>query len=1079
MSSLEKNEPLPVAGLSKVRNVEADSHSFRSEATPASDRFWRSIDELSQTPEVLDQLRREFPDATKMDLSGLSRRQFTRLMAASLALAGASITGCRRWPEQVVRPQSERTEGFLPGVAEHFASQFELGGVATGILAKSVDGRPIKIEGNELHPFSNGAAGVFAQASILELYDPDRTRGYVYRPANAPEVDSLSNDDSKTPSATENSRETFENYLKPLLAAMQKQNGRGLHVLAQASDSPTFTRMRKTFESKFPSARWHVYQPLDRDYEFEGSKVAFGQAVRPQFQLKNARTIVCLDADILGTHPGHQRWCRDWASGRDPESQEYSRLWSFETGYSITGAAADIRQTILPSQVLGLVQAIATGLGVNSKPGFQPVSDSNGLANRVDQLIAELRQSGSSSLLIAGPTQPPEVHALVHAVNQSLGCIETTVTYTAEPQAENKSSVQAIEDLAGALKGKSVELLLILGGNPVYDCPADVKLALQGNSKLTSIHLGLFDNETAKQCTWHAPAAHFLESWQDGRAWDGTYSIGQPLIYPLFDGMSEVELLSMAIGQPVENGMSLVHETAREQFRIETDKQWNRLLHDGVLADSQYEVVELPQANLPNFAKNAEINDGFEICFVPDSSTYDGRFANNGWLQELPDPLTKLTWDNAALISKQDADQHGLSNGDVISIEVSSETRLGEVSVLIQPGQTPGAISLPMGYGRQTGLIAQGVGTNVYNIRTAANRYTTTGAKISRTGKHHKLACTQEHHLVDAIGRWGHEKRVGKPAKPGMLVRETTLHQHQQDPHAVHSEFHVPKAAPMFNQPEQFDSPSAWGMSIDLNACVGCNACVVACQAENNIPIVGKVNVLQNREMHWLRIDRYFKGDVESPDVVHVPMACAHCEDAPCEQVCPVAATVHDTEGLNAMVYNRCVGTRYCANNCPYKVRRFNYFDYHASNPKAPAQPWMAVPDQQQNQEVTELEQMAFNPEVSVRMRGVMEKCTYCVQRISAARINARSEHAKGNRDHAGLDDGEVVTACQQACPTQAIRFGDLNDKDSAVSQAHQDDRAYSMLEETNIKPRTRFLAKIRNVEANDSAAEEANHGHG
>ncbi len=1045
------------------------------------DRFWRSIDELSKTPEVLVQLQREFPDANAQDVSGLNRRQFARLMAASLALAGAGSSGCRRWPEQFVRPRSERTEGFLPGVPEYFATQFELGGVATGVLAKSVDGRPIKIEGNDLHPFSNGAAGVFAQAGILEMYDPDRTRGYIYRPANDPRSTGEGEQKNNPKKATQNSKETFRKFITKHFAALQKRKGRGLHVLAQSTSSPTFSRLRNEFQLVFPDARWHVYQPLDGDSGYAGSKMAFDRDVRPQFQLQNAATIVSLDCDLLGLHPGHQRWCRDWAAGRNPNGGTYSRMWVFESGYSITGAAADIRQPILPSQMLELVQSIAAGLGLKSGIGIQPDGDSSELTTQVDQLVAELQQSGSKSLLIAGASQPPEVHALVHAINQHLGCVGTTVTYTTEPLAESKPGVESMAELVRALKGSAAEMLLVLGGNPVYDCPADLNLELQSNRRLTSIHLGLFDNETAQQCMWHAPAAHYLESWSDGRAWDGTYGLGQPLIYPLFDGISEIEFLSMAMGRPVGNGMELIRETARVQFKIESDKQWNRLLHDGVLKGSEFEPVEVTLQELPQIgeAPAKTPGDDFEICFVPGSSTYDGRFANNGWLQELPDPLTRLTWDNAALISKQDADTHRLVNGDVISIEINDDRKLAGIPVLIQPGQAPGSVGLALGYGRQTGVIAKDVGVNVGTIRTSADRFFVSGATIARTGDRHKLACTQEHHLIDPVGMAARKFRVGEKAKPGALVRETTLHAHQQNPNAVHSAFHVPEAAPMFNQPDNFSSPSSWGMSIDLNSCVGCNACVVACQAENNIPIVGKVNVLQNREMHWLRIDRYFKGDVESPDVVHVPMACAHCEDAPCEQVCPVAATVHDTEGLNAMVYNRCVGTRYCANNCPYKVRRFNYFDYHASRPRAPAQPWLEIPDQQPGKEISELEQMVFNPEVSVRMRGVMEKCTYCVQRISAARIEARNEHAKGKRAQAGLTDGEVVTACQQSCPTQAIRFGDLNDTSSSVSQAHQDDRAYSMLEETNIKPRTRFLAGIRNVDVPGDLTGEANHGDG
>lgn len=1044
--------------------------------TESTDRFWRSIDELSQTPEVLERLHREFPDALKQDISGLSRRQFARMMAASLALAGAGFGGCRRWPETVVRPQSARSEGFVPGVAEYFATQFELGGVATGILAKSLDGRPIKIEGNELHPFSGGAAGVYAQASILELYDPDRTRGYIYRSADFQPNAGQAQEKSSEHKATVNSREIFEQQMKPLFASLQQRNGRGLHVLAQSTSSPTFARLRQIFGTAFPEARWHVYQPLDRDLEFAGSKMALGRVVRAQYDLQKATSIVCFDADLLGSHPGHQKWCRDWATARNPDSQHYNRLWSFETGYSITGAAADIRQTILPSQMPGLLQTIAAGLGLATTA---TELDSH-LQMRADQLVAELRTSGPSSLLIAGPSQPPEVHAWVHAINQHLGCVGKTVSWTDEPAAENKSGVDSMAELIGALRGKSVDTLLILGGNPVYDCPADLKLDLQSNPRLTSIHLGLFENETSRQCMWHAPEAHYLESWSDGRGWDGTYGVAQPLIYPLFDGMSAIELLSLAVGQPVKNGLDLVRETARISFGVEDEKPWQRILHDGILAGTQFETTEVPEASLPTDSGNDTADNGFEICFTSDVSILDGRFANNGWLQELPDPLTKLTWDNAALISKQDADLHQLNNGDLISINIGTDSKLMEIPVLIQPGQTPGSISLALGYGRETGHLAKGVGTNVYPIRTSASRYSVRGAKIKRTGKRQELACTQEHHLVDPVGMAGRVVRVGERAKPGTLVRETTLEKHQQNPHAVHTSFHVPEAAPLFDPPNKFNSPGSWGMSIDLNACVGCSACVVACQSENNIPIVGKVNVLQNREMHWLRIDRYFKGEVDSPDVVHVPVACAHCEDAPCEQVCPVAATVHDTEGLNAMVYNRCVGTRYCANNCPYKVRRFNYFDFHASDPKAPAQPWLAIPDEQQKQEISELKQMAFNPEVSVRMRGVMEKCTYCVQRISIARIQARNEHAQGKRENPGLNDGEVVTACQQACPTNAIRFGDLNDPSSGVSIARHDDRAYSMLQETNIKPRTKYLAKVRNVDSAHSALnEEVNHGHG
>jgi Fe-S-cluster-containing dehydrogenase component len=635
--------------------------------------------------------------------------------------------------------------------------------------------------------------------------------------------------------------------------------------------------------------------------------------------------------------------------------------------------------------------------------------------------------------------------------------------------AENKTSVEAYTELANGLRGGSVDTLLILGCNPAFDGIADLDLNLQGskNRPIMSIHLGLFQDETASHCTWHAPVAHFLEAWGDGLAWDGTYGIQQPLIHPLFAGISELEMLSLTMGKPVKNGLELVRATAREQFAIEADQAWQQLLHDGVLAESQFEPVAPPQAVLPkpeSISSPVAGATGLEFCFVGNSSTFDGRFGNNGWLQEMPDPLTKMTWGNAALISKQDADHFKLKNGDGIAIHLSERAELPEIPVLIQPGQMPGSLTLTLGYGRTAGYIARSVGTDVNCLRTSANRYLGRGATITRTGNRHEIACTQDHFLMDAVGKAGLEFRVGQQGRPGTIVRETSLLKHRQDPHEVHASFHSPKPAPMFDPPSPLNSPSAWGMSIDLNKCIGCNGCVIACQSENNIPVVGKANVMKNREMHWLRIDRYFKGEIESPDVVHVPMACAHCENAPCEQVCPVAATVHDTEGLNAMVYNRCIGTRYCANNCPYKVRRFNYLDFHSSRPKAPVQPWLGVPDEQPGQEIPELVQMGFNPDVSVRMRGVMEKCTYCVQRISSARIQARNDYAKGNRTSPLPVDGEVVTACQQACPTNAIQFGDLNDKQSIVVQSHHDDRAYSMLEELNIKPRTKYLARIRNV---------------
>jgi molybdopterin-containing oxidoreductase family iron-sulfur binding subunit len=610
-----------------------------------------------------------------------------------------------------------------------------------------------------------------------------------------------------------------------------------------------------------------------------------------------------------------------------------------------------------------------------------------------------------------------------------------------------------------------LKTLVIIGGNPLYDAPADTVLNLESTAArpLTSIHLSLHDNETSQFCTWHLPAAHFLESWGDGRAWDGTYSAQQPLILPLFEGKSAIELLALLSGQ-ASAGMGLVRATFDQLFNKTTQRDWELALHSGIHPGSHYPTVQPPTVEIAASSVPQVSDSDWEVHFVADTKTHDGRFANNAWLQELPEPLTKLTWDNAALISQADADHYKLSPGDVVRLTTSEAKRSLDIPVYVMPGQAQGCVSLPLGYGRtQAGNIGNAVGTNVYPLRSTANTYVLSSCQMKKTGRKHVLASTQEHHLLDAVANAALVARFGERGKAGLIVHEALLVDYQRDHHSVHGDAHAVHAAPLFDLPNQFNSPHKWGMSIDLNACIGCSGCVIACQAENNIPVVGKANVAINREMHWLRIDRYFKGDVNQPDVVHVPMACAHCENAPCEQVCPVAATVHDAEGLNTMVYNRCIGTRYCSNNCPYKVRRFNYFDYQTSNPRTPAKPWLGIPDKQPTSDISPLKKMVHNPEVTVRMRGVMEKCTYCVQRIVDARIQAKNAHSQGLRQSDLVAEGEVKTACQATCPTQAIVFGDLNDPNSAVSQARKNARSYAMLEGQNLAPRTTYLGKIRN----------------
>lgn len=1015
-------------------------------------KYWRSIEHLAQSPELQQYLESEFPSFAQAAATAPDRRQFLRLLGASLALAGVTSSGCRRWPVEEVRPHTSRPEGFTPGVAEHFATAMELDGVATGLLVKSYDGRPIKIEGNPAHPSSLGAAGPFSQASVLELYDPDRSRHVWQQTADT---------------RRHRSWNDFQAFAIPHFQALRNRQGEGLAQLVQPTSCPTWHRLRIEMQTALPKARWFQYQPLHHDQEYAGSLAAFGSALRPQYDLTQAATVVAFDADILGSHPAHLKLARDWSAGRRSVDQgRMNRLIVVEPSLTVTGSAADVRLAVKPSSVQRSVAYVGHRLGLLSTA---PAGLTKSELTVLDAAVQDLKAAGASGLVVAGPAQSAATHQCVHAINERLGCIGQCVYYTAEPLAEAGASLAQIRELSELLQGNVLNTLVIVGGNPLYDVPADMPLNLESSDSrpLTSIHLSLHDNETSGVCTWHLPAAHYLESWGDRRAWDGTYSVQQPLIQPLFDGKSPIELLALLTGQAAA-GRGLVRATYDHLFSGATAQDWEVALHDGVQAGSAYPLVNVPAVKIDALfdptMTSASSNAEWEVRFCGDTKTHDGRFANNAWLQELPEPLTKLTWDNAALISQADADRLRLSTGNVVRLTTKTAQATLEIPVYVMPGQAQGCISLPVGYGRtRAGQIGNGVGIDVYPLRTASSTYVDYDCQLEKTGDSHELVSTQVHHLLDAVANAALVTRLGKRGKPGIIVHETLLEDFEHDHHSVHGEAHAVHAAPLFDLPNQFNSPHKWGMSIDLNACIGCSGCVIACQAENNIPVVGKANVAVNREMHWLRIDRYFKGNIAEPDVVHVPMACAQCENAPCEQVCPVAATVHDAEGLNSMVYNRCIGTRYCANNCPYKVRRFNYFDYQASDPRTPAKPWLGIPDQQQTTDISPLKKMVHNPEVTVRMRGVMEKCTYCVQRIVDARIQAKNGHAQGLRDSDLVAEGELQTACQATCPTQAIVFGDLNDPNSAVSRARQNARSYEILAGQNLGARTTYLGKIRN----------------
>ncbi|MEZ0264721.1 MAG: 4Fe-4S dicluster domain-containing protein, partial [Phycisphaerae bacterium] len=738
-----------------------------------------------------------------------------------------------------------------------------------------------------------------------------------------------------------------------------------------------------------------------------------------------------------------------------------------------------------------LAQAAAAAAGVaNAGTAANLAPNETAWAQRAG---ADLKKAGKNGVMVAGPAAAPVVHAIAHAVNQQIGAVGTTVQLLEDPAGDRPTHLEAITALAKAITSKQVEVLLILGGNPAYDAPMDLHFYDGGDkdpsilkSVPVTIHLSVYDDETSRACKWHLPNAHYLEAWGDARAWDGSANICQPLIEPLFGGKTAVEVLAIAAGEKETAAEAIVRRTWQEQLIKGGDfeKQWRKTLEAGVLENSAFPAATGATLTATTFAAPAPVSGPF-VRFTPDSHAYDGRYANNGWLQETHDPITKLVWDNAAIISKKDADAWGVKQGDVIQLDAAG--RSIQIAAFVQPGQPIGVITLPLGYGRTAaGNVGNRLGFNTYHFRQSVDGDVVSGVKVSKVGAHYTLATTMEHHILDEFAQKNAlDQRVGGKGKTGYIVREATLAQYKADPRTPHATSHGGVSLQLFNNPSTFNTPNAWGMAVDLNTCTGCNACVVACQAENNIPVVGKDQVMYHREMQWLRIDRYFKGtapaggtaaDDPNPQVVHQPMMCQQCETAPCEQVCPVAATVHDTEGLNTMVYNRCIGTRYCSNNCPYKVRRFNYFDWHAKDPRIsrPA-PYHGFPDAQQNDpaQIDPIRRLVYNPDVSVRMRGVMEKCTYCTQRLAQAKISRRNAAFAANGSEKGSEvvpDGEVMTACAQACATRAITFGNLNDKGGELVKLHKNPRAYEVLAELNTKPRTRYLAKLRNPAEGEKA---------
>ena len=971
---------------------------------PVSRTYWRSLSQLQDTREYRDALEREFPEGASELPDGITRRDMMMLLGASLSLAG--LAGCRRPVEEIV-PYVAAPEDTLPGIPRHYATTMPFHRSAYGLIVESHEGRPTKIEGNPAHPSTLGASSSRIQASVLGLYDPDRSQSVAQKGAAK-------------------SWNDFVAAWKELAKTHDADDGAGLAVLTGSYSSPTLARLASNLRERYSKMRWTTYDAISDENRLAGLRQVAGRDVDAVLRFDRASVILCLDADPLLSDPEAIRHTRGLADGRRAGAAggSMNRLYAVEGVYSLTGAMADHRLRLASQQIAAFTAALAARLGAS---GASTQVEVPGVDRRwIDAVAKDLLANRGKSLIVAGDRQPPAVHAAVCALNAHLGNTGQTVTYYETKDAALPSSA-SLSALVSAMKAGTVQTLVILGGNPVFDAPADLDFASAMAKVPHTIVLGHSVDETSERAEWHIPAAHYLESWGDARAAGGTLSIVQPLILPLFGGKSAVELIGLMYAGQDRPGYDLVRETWNDVLGdTDFDKKWNRVLHDGVLAGSELSAVAVdPKAGHVAALARTTAGSGLEIVFLPSPSLHDGRFANDAWLQELPDPLTKLTWDNPALVGPKTAQTLGVANQDVVKIDYAGRSL--ELPIWIVPGMADNVVAVTLGYGRRrAGRVGTGVGFDTFPLRSSKAPGFDGGATLSKVGRSYPLSTTQNHGSMES--------------RP--LVRESTLAElrgpkkevEAPGPGGVFEE--APQHFSLFNE-HTYDKGHQWGMTIDLNACVGCNACMTACQSENNVPVVGKKQVANGREMHWVRVDRYFSGEADgNPEVVFQPVPCMQCEDAPCEQVCPVAATVHDSQGLNVMVYNRCIGTRYCSNNCPYKVRRFNFFNFTKDTP--------------------DILKLAMNPDVTVRARGVMEKCTYCTQRINRARIDAKL---------AGHDirDGDIKTACQQACPASAIEFGDIRDPASRVAKAKADPRNYALLDELNTRPRTTYLAKVRN----------------
>jgi molybdopterin-containing oxidoreductase family iron-sulfur binding subunit len=1008
-------------------------------------RYWKNLDELADTPAFQELMKEEFPRQASAGewADSVSRRGFLKVMGASFALAG--LAGCTKQPDEPIFPYVKQPEDLVLGKPMYFATAHPFPTGAVPVLVKSDAFRPIKLEGNPEHPMSKGKSDAFTQGSLLDLYDPDRSQHPRYR-------GELSDFGS------------FQEAFAKGVAATK--TGEGVYFLSETVTSPTLAAQWKQVSAKYPQAKLVQYEPVNNDTGRAASKAAFGDYYDTQYKLEDADVILALDADFLGgiAFPGFLPMAAAYAERhRFDKDKTMNRLYVVETTPTVTGFKAEHRLALKPSEIDAFAAALAGGSGAAlTNPETQKF---------LTAVLNDIQKTGGRFAVVAGPQSSLAAQSAALALNASSKAVVYTETVAAIPT-EQTADLKA---LVADMNAGKVQWLVMLGVNPLYNAPADLNFEDAFNKVPNSVHLGSHLDETGFYSTWHLPKAHYLESWTDARAYDGTISIVQPMIEPLYGGKSAHDVFQ-ALLDPSVSAYDAVLANAKTYIKGDFPSGWKKALHDGWVEGTAFTPKTLGAPKAASFAP-APVQ-GVEISFKPDPSLYDGRYANNGWLEELPKQVTNMSWDNAALMNMDLMGKLGIEENEAIELELNGRKII--TPVLMSPGHPDNAVTVHLGLGRraEAGRVGAGVGFNAYLLRTSAAPLSSGGLKVSKGKGTYDLCVTKVHNiehrgtfaqqdlerkLFDTQGTYS---LAGHEAMERSIIRYATYAEAIKDPDYAHNgasgtlvnkvgynpQGEAPEHDDSFfpdawrydhkepiGAPQHYELQNKWGMSIDLNSCVGCNACIVGCYAENNIAVVGREQVKIGRIMQWLRIDTYFEGDLHAPSAHFQPMLCQHCESAGCEQVCPVGATVHTPEGINTMVYNRCVGTRYCSNNCPYKVRRFNFLLYSDYD--------------------TESLKLQRNPDVSVRSRGVMEKCSYCIQRIEAVKIEAD----KSNRS---IEDGEILTACQQACPTGAIVFGNLNDPNARVTKLKAEERDYQVLADLNYRPRTSYTAGVTNPNA-------------